>query len=30
MSEEVAPRRLQLLHELLPKAKMLALLINPT
>src|SRR5262245_33797476 len=29
-SDEIAPKRLQLLHELLPKAGVLALLVNPT
>jgi putative tryptophan/tyrosine transport system substrate-binding protein len=29
-SEEIAPKRLQLLHELLPTAGVLALLVNPT
>jgi putative tryptophan/tyrosine transport system substrate-binding protein len=30
MNEEVAPKRLELLHELLPAAKVMALLVNPT
>ena len=29
-SEEIAPKRVELLHELLPKAGVMALLINPT
>src|SRR5215831_13188781 len=29
-SEEVAPKRLELLHQLLPKARVLALVVNPT
>jgi putative ABC transport system substrate-binding protein len=30
LSEEVAPKRLELLHELLPTARVMALLVNPT
>jgi putative tryptophan/tyrosine transport system substrate-binding protein len=30
LAEEVAPKRLELLHELLPTARVLALLVNPT
>src|SRR6516225_1261701 len=30
LGEEVAPKRLQLLHELLPAARVMALLVNPT
>src|SRR5271166_1173617 len=30
MAEEIAPKRLELLHELLPAAKVIGLLVNPT
>jgi putative tryptophan/tyrosine transport system substrate-binding protein len=30
MAEEIAPKRLELLHELLPAARVIALLVNPT
>jgi ABC-type uncharacterized transport system substrate-binding protein len=30
LAEEVAPKRLELLHELLPSARLIALLVNPT